>query len=81
MDHVKDAKLDVEGHTDNTGDRANNMELSKDRANFARDYLIRNGGISTTRMDVDGFGPDKPIATNKTDEGKAQNRRVEVTLK
>lgn len=80
LDNVNTAKLGVSGHTDNVGDRAYNVNLSKERAEFVRDYLKRNGGINDTRMDVGGFGPDKPVATNATADGKAKNRRVEVTL-
>ncbi|MEL6989247.1 MAG: OmpA family protein [Bacteroidota bacterium] len=81
LDNVPSAKLDVSGHTDNEGDRNYNINLSKERADFARDYLQRNGGLNASRMDVQGFGPDKPVATNSTAEGKAQNRRVEIILK
>lgn len=81
MDRVDGAKLDIDGHTDNEGDRAYNINLSKERAEFAKDYLQRNGGISVSKMDVAGYGPDRPVASNATEDGKAQNRRVEVTLK
>lgn len=81
LDRVDAAKLDIDGHTDNEGERAYNLNLSKERADFAKNYIMRNGGISLAKMDVSGYGPDKPIATNSTAAGKAQNRRVEVTLK
>lgn len=81
LDNVSSSKLNVGGHTDNVGDRNYNVNLSKDRADFVKKYLQRNAGIGLNRMDINGFGPDKPIATNNTTEGKAKNRRVEVTLK
>ncbi len=80
LDNVATAKLDIGGHTDNVGNRDYNVDLSKNRAQFVRNYLAKNGGIQANRMNVNGFGPDKPVASNATDEGKAKNRRVEVTL-
>jgi len=68
------------GHTDNTGSRTTNVNISAKRAEFAKSYLIKNG-ISNSRIVASGKGPDEPIATNDTAEGKAQNRRVVVTLK
>lgn len=81
LDRVKDARLDIDGHTDNVGDHSYNINLSKERAEFARKYITSRGGIRIAKMDVAGYGPDKPVASNRTEEGKAQNRRVEVTLK
>lgn len=80
LDRVDDAKLDVAGHTDNVGRRNHNLKLSKERAAFVQDYLVKNGGIQNSRMSVKGFGPDKPVASNRSDAGKQKNRRVEVTL-
>jgi OmpA-OmpF porin, OOP family len=81
LDNVADARVEVSGHTDNDGRKADNITLSKERAAFVKTYLNTKGNISPDRMDVTGYGPDKPIASNKTVEGKAQNRRVEVVLK
>lgn len=81
LDQVSGSKLNIEGHTDNVGNRDYNVNLSKNRAAFVKDYFIKNGGLAQNRMNTNGFGPDKPIATNNTDEGKAKNRRVEVTLR
>lgn len=81
LNNVSSSNLDVSGHTDGTGNRAYNVQLSQDRAAFVRDYLTKNGGIKTGRMKVSGLGPDKPIDTNNTDAGRAKNRRVEITLK
>ncbi|NKF20784.1 OmpA family protein [Solimonas marina] len=71
--------LMIEGHTDATGPDAYNMKLSKARANAARDYLISQG-IEASRLEATGFGETKPIATNKTKEGRAENRRVEFKV-
>ncbi len=81
LGNVKGSKLDVSGHTDNVGNRASNIKLSKDRATFVQNYLQKNGGISVAKMSVTGSGPDRPVQNNKTEEGRKLNRRVEVTLK
>ncbi len=80
LDNVPKSSLEISGHTDNVGGRANNVKLSKERAQFAQGYLKSNG-ISNARMSSVGHGPDKPIAKNTTAEGKAKNRRVEILLK
>ncbi len=80
LDNVKGSKLGISGHTDNVGNRAYNVNLSKERAAFVQNYMNKNGRISMKSMSVNGFGPDKPIAPNTTADGKAKNRRVEVTL-
>jgi outer membrane protein OmpA-like peptidoglycan-associated protein len=69
----------LEGHTDNTGDPAANKTLSVDRANAIRDMLVQ-GGIDTSRLSTEGYGADKPIASNDTEEGKAKNRRTELIV-
>lgn len=81
LDRVASANLSIEGHTDNVGNRAYNINLSQQRAVFVRDYLITNGGINSNKMTTNGYGPDQPVVSNDTNEGKAKNRRVEVTLK
>jgi len=81
LDNVASSKLDIDGHTDNVGNRAYNVNLSKQRADFVRDYFRDNGNITVTKMNTQGHGPDKPIANNSTNDGKAKNRRVEVILR
>jgi len=71
-------KVQVTGHTDNTGSAAVNARLSKQRAEAVRQFLIAHG-VAEDRLTAKGFGPSKPIASNKTAEGRAQNRRVELT--
>ena len=67
----------VEGHTDSIGSDAYNMKLSQRRAATVRDYMVKNG-ISPSRIQTEAFGKTKPIASNKTAAGRAQNRRVEI---
>lgn len=75
-----DVVVEIGGHTDNTGAAALNRRLSKSRAQAVADYMIEQG-IPTNRFTVFGYGPDKPKATNKTKKGRAQNRRVDFTIK
>ncbi len=67
----------VEGHTDSIGSDAYNMKLSQRRAATVRDYMVENG-ISPSRIKTEAFGKTKPIASNKTAAGRAQNRRVDI---
>jgi outer membrane protein OmpA-like peptidoglycan-associated protein len=73
------SKFMVEGHTDSDGSNELNQTLSENRAAAVKNYLIENG-IATDRLRSTGFGETKPIDTNKTAKGKANNRRVEVSL-
>ncbi|NOX43169.1 MAG: OmpA family protein [Gammaproteobacteria bacterium] len=72
-------QLEVAGHTDNTGDHQYNVNLSTSRAQSVRQYLV-DKGVAADRLIARGYGPDKPIASNDTREGRNQNRRVELTL-
>ncbi len=73
-------KIDVDGHTSNTGGTEMNQKLSEARANSVKQYLIGNG-IDESRIVATGYGEDKPIADNKTKAGRAKNRRVEMHLR
>ena len=73
------AKFTVEGHTDSVGSDKLNQKLSEERANSVRDFLI-DKGIDSSRLSAIGYGEEKPIATNNTRAGRAQNRRVEINL-
>ena len=68
----------IEGHTDSVGTDAYNQRLSERRANAVRDYLVRQQGIERSRIDTRGYGESRPVASNTTAAGRAQNRRVEV---
>lgn len=73
------AKFSLEGHTDSDGSNELNQTLSENRAQAVKTYLVEHG-IATDRLRAVGFGETRPIASNKTRAGKAQNRRVEVKL-
>jgi len=73
-------RLNIEGRTDSEGDDKLNNVLSKKRASIVKDYLVKNG-ISKDRLVTSGFGEQKPIADNNTEQGKAKNRRVELYIK
>jgi OOP family OmpA-OmpF porin len=72
-------RIGVYGHTDSRGANALNMRLSKERAAACKNYLGKNG-INLNRLESEGFGPNKPIDSNDTDEGRARNRRVEFKI-
>ncbi|ADU67357.1 OmpA family lipoprotein [Pantoea sp. At-9b] len=71
--------VNVTGYTDSTGTRALNMRLSQQRAESVASALIVQG-VEANRLRTQGLGPDNPVASNSTEAGKAQNRRVEITL-
>jgi OOP family OmpA-OmpF porin len=80
LDHVSDAKISCVGHSDGTGNREANIRLGQGRADFAKEYLTKNG-IAADKIESSSKGPDEPIADNNTTEGKAKNRRTVVSLK
>ncbi len=71
--------FEVAGHTDNRGDYNYNVSLSEKRAQAVRQYLV-NDGVAANRLSAHGYGPDKPVASNDSREGRSQNRRVELVL-
>jgi OmpA-OmpF porin, OOP family len=73
------AEFAIEGHTDSVGSEASNMKLSDARAHSVMDYLVQNG-IASNRLTAKGYGESNPIASNNTRAGKANNRRVEISL-
>ena len=73
-------KVKINGHTDNVGSEEYNKNLSERRAKSVGDYLI-NKGIDSSRISTEGFGFSKPVASNDTEEGQAQNRRTEMIFK
>jgi OmpA-OmpF porin, OOP family len=74
-----DVEGEISGHTDNTGNPQSNLTLSLNRAKSVYDYLI-NAGIDTKRLSFKGYGATKPDSTNDTEEGRAQNRRIEFKI-
>lgn len=77
--HTEITLMQVEGHTDNTGDAAMNRKLSQDRAQAVVDYLVKKG-VAADRLKAAGFGPDRPADDNTTAKGRENNRRVEFNL-
>lgn len=73
-------KISIEGHTDSVGTEAYNQRLSERRAVAVKDYLVKQGAADGNRMTTVGYGESKPIADNKTPEGRFQNRRVEILI-
>lgn len=72
-------KVEIEGHTDNVGGEEYNMKLSQDRANSVREYLIGKG-IVADRITAVGYGYSNPKASNESESGRAQNRRIEIRI-
>jgi outer membrane protein OmpA-like peptidoglycan-associated protein len=79
MNENKDKKVSLSGHTDNVGSEAYNQKLSERRVSSVQDYVVKKG-VEGSRVSGQGFGESKPIADNKTREGRAKNRRVEIKV-
>jgi len=75
-----DIKVEVQGHTDNRGTDAYNLRLSRERAEAVVEYLV-NRGVDALRMKASGYGDSEPIDSNRTDEGRERNRRVQIVQK
>ena len=75
----QDIMIEVEGHTDDKGDDVENMNLSKDRANEVKAYLVKNG-IDGNRVKVSYYGETKPMGNNETESGRQMNRRVRIKI-
>jgi outer membrane protein OmpA-like peptidoglycan-associated protein len=69
----------LEGHTDSVGDAEANKKLSQDRADAVKSIMVTNG-IDASRLSTTGYGQEKPIASNDTEDGRAQNRRTELMV-
>ncbi len=80
MKEYPKANFSIQGHTDSSGSNSLNQKLSERRAKAVLDYLVAKGEIAADRLTSAGFGEDYPIADNKTREGRAQNRRVEIKV-
>jgi len=76
-----DSTVVIEGHTDSRGSDSNNKMLSEQRAQAVANYLAANTGMRADRLTAVGFGAEKPIANNETDEGREKNRRIDVVIK
>ena len=73
-------KILVAGHTDSVGDAAKNKQLSERRAATVRKVLAEKYGADAARISIKGWGADQPVEDNKTEDGRALNRRVEITI-
>ena len=71
--------IKVGGYTDNTGNAQTNTKLSADRANMVMNALV-DLGINKSRLEAEGYGPQHPVASNDTEAGRAQNRRIAVRV-
>jgi outer membrane protein OmpA-like peptidoglycan-associated protein len=71
--------IEIGGYTDNVSSLATNLRISEERAKSVYDFLVLNG-IEPERLEYKGYGPEKPIASNSTEEGRSKNRRVEMTV-
>ncbi len=76
----KDYNVIVKGHTDNIGSKKYNQKLSEERAKNVLDYLIKKGYINKKQGSYRGYGEEKPVADNSTEEGRRKNRRVEIVI-
>lgn len=74
------ARIRIEGNTDNTGNRATNVRLSQQRAQGVADYLVQEHGMDPNRFIIIGNGPDDPVDDNNTEAGRAKNRRTDFEL-
>lgn len=80
IESCPEAGIVIEGHTDAKGSEASNMELSRLRAEAVADYL-RSHGMAASRLSAFGYGESRPIADNETEAGRAENRRIEISLR
>jgi outer membrane protein OmpA-like peptidoglycan-associated protein len=80
LENVTDASVLIVGHSDNVGNRDANIILAQKRADFSKNYLVKNS-IDGTRITTESKGPDEPVGENTTAEGKANNRRTIITIK
>lgn len=78
-EHPEITKVQIEGHTDNVASTRHNKKLSEQRVASVKKYLVSKG-IGADRLTTKGFGETKPLDTNKTEEGRAKNRRVEFRI-
>ena len=76
----EDPRVIIEGHTDSTGSLEANMLLSQKRAEAVRDYLIANQPIAPERISAVGYGPERPLASDATPQGRAINRRIDIRI-
>lgn len=79
MNKYPTLRIEISAHTDSSGEASYNQQLSEKRASSVREYMVSQG-ITKDRMEVKGYGEEKPVADNNTREGRAANRRVEMKV-
>ena len=79
LERHPDIKVEIAGHTDNTGTATHNLKLSQDRANTIRGWLLKKG-IKPAQVTAKGYGANEPVADNTNEEGRQLNRRTEVRI-
>jgi outer membrane protein OmpA-like peptidoglycan-associated protein len=79
MQRNPSTRIEISGHTDNTGKEAHNLRLSENRADAVAEYVV-DKGIETSRVSFNGYGSSRPIAGNETERGRSKNRRVEILI-
>ena len=86
LSQFPESKVTVEGYTDSKGTKASNMQLSRERAQAVKDWLVKNGGVLTGNISTKGFGEQYPVAPNRNKDGsdnplgRALNRRVSIIV-
>ncbi len=80
MKAYENTVVDIDGNTDSTGNRGHNIELSRERAETVKKYLIDKYGFPAARMRTVGNGPDRPISDNASPEGREKNRRTDIKV-
>ncbi len=79
LKQYKQLRILIEGHTSSEGDRSANLDLSQRRADSVKSWLVSKG-VAATRIETQGFGPDRPVASNDTEDGRKKNRRIEFRI-
>jgi outer membrane protein OmpA-like peptidoglycan-associated protein len=79
-DNPRLKKIRIEGHASSEGNHNHNVKLSKSRAKAVLDHLVKKGKVNKSRLESEGYGPDRPISSNDSETGREANRRVEFTI-
>ena len=79
-DNPRLKKIRIEGHASSEGNYNHNVKLSKNRAKAVLDHLVKKGKVNKSRLESEGYGPDRPISSNDSEAGREANRRVEFTI-
>ncbi len=81
INQFEQSKIEIEGHTDAFGSDELNLELSSERANSVKQYMLANMGLTSAQLTATGFGEAQPIANNETPEGRTKNRRIDIIIR